>query len=234
MDTKAADTKAANTTAKWILKRTVYHIAMSAYFVVLSNLSSIPCIIYYQHRRKYFYSLQILFNSVFSFFHHLNWSGLYRINENGLFDFLDGVYSYLSIYLFSVYLMLSNHYELRTELFLIQTILLSMVYSNLGAVIVLPVTAFLTLMITGVHFQKMNSVAFRNPYLHLGVSLAIADLTCFFLAVNYEYNYLHAVHHLIAFNLPIVVDQYVSTLHVTTEPQAIPLESPVIIPALRI
>jgi hypothetical protein len=228
------DTKAADTAAQWILKRIVYDILMSAYFVVLSNLSSIPCIIYYQHRRKYLYSLQILFNSVFSFFHHLNWSGLYLIHENGLFDFLDGVYSYLSIYLFSIYLMLSNHYELRTELFLIQTILLTMVYSNLGAVIVLPVTAFLTLMITGVHFQKMNSVAFRNPYLHLGVGLAVLDLTCFFLAVNYEYNYLHAVHHLIAFNLPIVVDQYVSTLHTTTEPPSIQLESPVIIPVLRI
>jgi hypothetical protein len=154
--------------------------------------------------------------------------------ENGLFDFLDGVYSYLSIYLFSIYLMLSNHYELRTELFLIQTILLSMVYSNLGAVIVLPVTAFLTLMITGVHFQKMNSVAFRNPYLHLGIGLAVLDLTCFFLAVTYEYNYLHAVHHLIAFNLPIVVDRYVETLRATAEPQAIQLESPVIIPVLRI
>jgi hypothetical protein len=109
-----------------------------------------------------------------------------------------------------------------------------MVYSNLGAVIVLPVTAFLTLMITGVHFQKMNSVAFRNPYLHLGVGLAVLDLTCFFVAVTYEYNYLHAVHHLIAFNLPIVVDRYVETLRTTAEPQAIQLESPVIVPVLRI
>ena len=207
---------------------------MSEYFVVLSNLSSLPCIIYYQYHRKYFYSLQILFNSLFSFLHHLNWSGLYTIHENGLFDFLDGLYSYLSIYLFSIYLMLSNHYELRTELFLIQTILLSMVYSNLGAVIVLPATAFLTLIITGVHYKRMNSVAFRNPYLHLGIALAAADLACFFVAVTYEYNYFHAVHHLIAFNLPIVVDQYVSTLSATTELPSIPLESPVIIPALRI
>lgn len=130
--------------------------------------------------------------------------------------------------------MLSNHYELRTELFLIQTILQSMVYSNLGAVIVLPVTAFLTLIITGFHYKQMNSVAFRNPFLYLGIGLATVDLACFFIAVTYEYNYFHAAHHLIAFNLPIVVDQYVTTLRATSEPQAIQLESPVIIPTLRI
>lgn len=207
---------------------------MSEYFVVLSNLSSLPCIIYYQYHRKYFYSLQILFNSLFSFLHHLHWSGLYNIHENGLFNFLDGLYSYLSIYLFSIYLMLSNHYELRTELFLSQTILLSMVYINLGAVIILPVTAFLTLAITGVHYKQMNSVGFRNPYLYLGIGLAAVDLACFFVAVTYEYNYFHAVHHLIAFNLPIVVDKYVTTLRASAEPPSIQLESPVIGPVLRI
>ncbi len=207
---------------------------MSDYFVVLSNLASLPCIIYYQYHRKYFYSLQILFNSLFSFLHHLNWSGLYRIHDSGLFDFLDGLYSYLSIYLFSIYLMLSNHYELRTELFLIQTILMSMVYSNLGAVIVLPVTAFLTLIITGFHYKQMNSVAFRNPFLYLGIGLAAVDLACFFIAVTYESNYFHAAHHLIAFNLPIVVDRDVTALRATAEPQAIQLESPVMVPALRI
>lgn len=205
--------------------------AMSEYFVVLSNLASIPCVIYYQYHKKYFYSLQILFNSLFSFFHHLNNSNLYQIHVNGLFNFLDGLYSYLSIYLFSIYLMLSNHYELRTELFLIQTILVSMVYSNLGAVIVLPTTAFLTLVITGFHYQKINSIGFYNPYLYLGLGLAAADLTCFFIAVTYEYNYFHAVHHLIAFNLPIIVDRYVTTLRGPVEPPAIRLESPVIRPS---
>lgn len=202
---------------------------MSEYFVTLSNLASVPCIVYYQYHRKYFYSLQILFNSLFSFLHHLNGSSLYQIHDSGLFDFLDGLYSYLSIYLFSIYLMLSNHYELRTELFLIQTILMSMVYSEVGAVIVLPVTAFLTLIITGVHYRKMNSVVIRNPYLLLGVFLTAFDLACFFVAVTYEYNYFHAVHHLIAFNLPIVVDKYVTTSAVS-DPPAIQLESPVIRP----
>jgi len=203
---------------------------MSEYFVVLSNLVSIPCVVYYQYHKKYFYSLQILFNSLFSFFHHLNNSNLYYIHDGGLFNFLDGLYSYLSIYIFSTYLMLSNHYDLRTELFLIQTILMSMVYIGLGAVIILPVTAFLTLIITGFHYQKINSIGFYNPYLYLGVGLAIADLAFFFIAVTYEYNYFHAVHHLIAFNLPIIVDRYVATLHSPNEPPAIRLESPAIRP----
>lgn len=199
---------------------------MSSYFVTLSNLASVPCIIYYQYHRKYLYSLQILFTSMFSFIHHMNGSGVYYIQDNGLFDFLDGLFSYLSIYLFLIYFMLSNHYELRTELFLIQTILLSMVFYGLGAVIVLPVTAFLTLIVTGFHYQKMNTVNIRNPFLYLGIGLAATDIACFFVAVTYEYNYFHAVHHLIAFNLPIVVDKYVNTSVHTGDPPAMRLESP--------
>ena len=80
------------------------------------------------------------------------------------------------------------------------------------------------------HYQKINSIGFYNPYLYLGVGLAIADLTFFFIAVTYEYNYFHAAHHLIAFNLPIVVDRYVTTLRSSTDPPAIRLESPVIRP----
>ena len=208
---------------------------MSAYFVVLSNLSSLPCIIYYQYHRKYFYSLQILFNSLFSFLHHMHTSGLSPIPDSGVFNFLDGLYSYLSIYIFSMYMFLSNHYELRTELFLIQTILQALVFLNIGAIIVLPATAFMTLMITGFHYRHIRSISVSNPYLYLGVFLASADVACFFIAVNYEYNYLHAVHHLIAFNLPIVVDKCVSYPNGNgSDPPAIQLESPSIRPANNI
>ena len=205
---------------------------MSSYFVVLSNLSSLPCIIYYQYHRKYFYSLQILFNSLFSFLHHMHTSGLSPIPDSGVFNFLDGLYSYLSIYLFSMYMFLSNHYELRTELFLIQTILQALVFLNIGAIIVLPSTAFMTLVITGFHYRHIRSISFWNPYLHLGVALSVIDMACFFIAVTYEYNYFHAVHHLIAFNLPILVDKCVSYMNVS-DPPAIQLESPVIRPAIR-
>lgn len=209
---------------------------MSAYFVVLSNLSSLPCIIYYQYHRKYFYSLQILFNSLFSFLHHMHYSGLSPIPDSGVFDFLDGLYSYLSIYIFSMYMFLSNHYELRTELFLIQTILQALVYLQIGAIVVLPATVFMTLMITGFHYRHIRSISASNPYLYIGVFLASADVGCFFIAANYEYNYLHAVHHLIAFNLPIVVDKCVSYPSGIdpnrSDPPAIQLESPSIRPSL--
>ena len=192
---------------------------MSAYFVVLTNLASLPCIVYYQYHRNYLYSLQILFNSLFSFLHHLNWSNLYRIEDKGLFDFLDGLYSYLSIYLFSVYMMLSNHDALRTELFLIQTVLASLVYMQFGAVIVLPVTVFLTLAMTGFHYSYIRPIQWKNPYLYAGLLMAAADMTCFFLAVEYEYNYLHGTHHLLAFNLPIVIHQYVTPRSSEAEPR---------------
>lgn len=192
---------------------------MSAYFVVLTNLASLPCIVYYQYHRNYLYSLQILFNSLFSFLHHLNWSNLYHIEDKGLFDFLDGLYSYLSIYLFSVYMMLSNHDALRTELFLIQTVLASLVYMQFGAVIVLPVTVFLTLAMTGFHYSYIRPIQWKNPYLYAGLLMAAADMTCFFLAVEYEYNYLHGTHHLLAFNLPIVIHQYVTPRSSEAEPR---------------
>jgi hypothetical protein len=129
-------------------------------------------------------------------------------------------------------MFLSNHYELRTELFLIQTILQALVFLNIGAIIVLPSTAFMTLMITGFHYRHIRSISMWNPYLYLGVGLSVADVVCFFIAVNYEYNYLHAVHHLIAFNLPIVVDKCVSYPNGNgSDPPAIQLESPVIRPS---
>ena len=188
-----------------------------SYFVVLTNLASLPCIVYYQYHRNYLYSLQILFNSLFSFLHHLNGSNLYHIEDKGLFDFLDGLYSYLSIYLFSVYMILSNHDSLRTELFFIQTILVSLVYMQFGAVIVLPVTVFLTLVMTGFHYSYIRPIQW-NPYLYVGLLMAAADMACFFLA-EYEYNYLHGAHHLLAFNLPIVIHQYVTPRNSESEPR---------------
>lgn len=181
---------------------------MSAYFVVFTNLASLPCILYYQYHRQYLYSLQILFNSLFSFLHHLNGSQLYLIQDNGLFDFLDGLYSYLSIYLFSVYLILTNHAELRTELFLIQTILVSLVYVQFAPVIVLPVTVFLALAVSGFHYSAIRPIQWKNPYLYAALVVAAADMTCFFLAVTMWYNYLHGIHHLLAFNLPLLLHRY--------------------------
>ena len=182
---------------------------MSGYFVVLTNLCSIPCILYYQYQKKYFYSLQVLLNSLFSFLHHLNGSGLKQLSDNGIFDFLDGLYSYLSIYIFSIYLFLSNHEELKTELYLIKTILLSLVYLSFGTNIILPSLIFMIFFITGMQYQKMNKLILRNFNFIMVILLSIADVACFFAAIEYEYNYLHGIHHLIAFNIPIFIDKYI-------------------------
>jgi hypothetical protein len=53
----------------------------------------------------------------------------------GLFSFLDGLFSYLSIYLFSMYLFLSNHGELKMELLIMNTLLMSLTFINFGSVI---------------------------------------------------------------------------------------------------
>lgn len=180
---------------------------MSAYSVVLSNLASLPCIIYYQYHRKFFYSFQILFNSMFSFLHHLNGTGLYTFQDNGVFDFLDGLYSYLSIYVFSMYFFLSNHYELRTELYVIQTVLMAMVYLNMGAVIVLPVTIFAIFFVTGMYYRRMNTIVYSSPWIYVMILMCITDIGCFFTGLQYEYDWFHSAHHVLAFTLPIVVDK---------------------------
>lgn len=179
------------------------------YFVVFSNLSSIPTVIYFQYYQKYYYSIQILLVSLFSFLHHLDNSKLYILNDKGLFDLLDGLYSYLSIYVFSIYLFLSNHNELKLELTVIQTILLSLTYMNVDSIIALPVTIFLILFITGIHYSKLNDVTIINKYFYITLLFCIADITFYFVAVETEYNYFHSFHHLCSFTVPIFVDKCV-------------------------
>lgn len=180
------------------------------YFVVFSNLSSIPTIIYFQYYQKYYYSIQVLLVSLFSFIHHLNTSKLYVINDNGLFSLLDGLFSYLSIYVFSIYLFLSNHNELKLELTLTQTILLSLTYMKIDSVIALPITVFLILFITGIHYSRINKFSFKNKYIYITLLLCVADITCYFIAVQTEYNYFHSFHHLFSFTIPIFVDKCVT------------------------
>jgi hypothetical protein len=179
------------------------------YFVVFSNLSSIPTIIYFQYYQKYYYSIQVLLISLFSFLHHLNYSKIYNTNDNGLFSLLDGLYSYLTIYVFAIYLLLSNHNELKLELSLIQTILLCLTYMNIGSVIALPITIFLILFITGIHYSKINNITIINKYLYITLILCTADIICYFVAIKTEYNYFHSFHHLFSFTLPIFVDKCV-------------------------
>ena len=180
--------------------------SMSEYVVVLSNLSSIPCILYYQYQKEHFYSLQVLFNSLFSFLHHMNTSGLVPFHDNGVFDFLDGLYSYLSIFVFSTYLLLENHRELRSEHSFSMTVIVILVFLNLSTIISLPVTAFLILSITALHYQNIRPLSICSPYLHWVIGLCGADIGFYFAAMQTDYNYFHSAHHLLAFTLPMVVD----------------------------
>lgn len=195
--------------------------SMSEYIVVLSNLCSIPCILYYQCHQEHFYSLQVLFNSLFSFLHHMNTSGLVTLHDNGTFSFLDGLYSYLSIYVFSTYLLLENHRELRSEHSVSMTVIVILVFLNISTIISLPVTVFLILFVTALHYQNIRTLSICSPYLHWVIALCAADIGFYFAAMQTDYNYFHSAHHLLAFNLPIVVD-----LCVRNPPNSITNERP--------
>jgi len=179
---------------------------MSDYFVVFSNISSLPCIIYYQFKKKYYYSVQILLNSLFSLIHHMKGVNVYPIYDLGLFDYLDGLYSYLSIYLFSMYLFLSNHNELKMELLIMNTVLMSLIFVNIGSIIFLPLEIFLILFITGIHYQNFNGMKIFNRYLFITIILCIIDIACYSIAITYNYNYFHSIHHLVSFNIPIFIN----------------------------
>ena len=179
---------------------------MSEYFVVFSNISSLPCIIYYQFKQKYYYSVQILLNSLFSFIHHMKHSNVYPIYDMGLFSYLDGLYSYMSIYLFSMYLFLANHGELKMELLIMNTLLMSLTFVNFGSVILLPLAIFLILFITGMHYQHFNGLKIYNRYLFITILMCIIDIVCFSVAITYQYDYFHSIHHLVSFNIPIFIN----------------------------
>lgn len=199
---------------------------MTNYFVVFSNLSALPCIIYYQTKKKYFYSVQILLNSLFSFIHHMKGLENHHIYEMGLFSYLDSLYSYLSIYLFSIHLFLVNHNELKMELLIMNTLLMSLTFVNINYLILLPLEIFLILFIIGIHHQNFNGIKIFNRYLFITISLCIIDIACFSIAITYNYNYFHSVHHLISFNIPIFINWCLEYNNRTNEQ---PIEQPVII-----
>jgi hypothetical protein len=185
---------------------------MGNYLVTLTNLSSIPSIIYFYKEGKNYYASQILLTSGFSFLHHINTSGVVTIYDNGLFNFLDGLYSYWLIYLFAIYLLLSNHNELDIAKSIVFTILLSLVYLSMNFVFILPIIGFICLSVCGCSYQKLNKISFNNVYLYAVLFFCTLDITLFSLAYDYsdKYNYYHSAHHLISFILPIFVDKYVT------------------------
>jgi hypothetical protein len=185
---------------------------MGNYLVTLTNLSSVPSIIYFYKENKNYYASQILLTSVFSFLHHINTSGLVKIHDYGLFSFLDGLYSYWLIYIFAIYMLLSNHNELDIAKSIVFTLLLSLVYLSMNFIFILPIVGFICLFVCGTSYQQLNRILFNNIYLYVVLFLCILDITLFSLGYdNYnEYNYYHSGHHMISFILPIFVDKYVT------------------------
>lgn len=181
---------------------------MNPYVVVLSNLSVIPCIVYYLHHKKYVYALQIGLNAAFSLIHHLLSTGLLLSDEiDDLFLFIDAFYSYLSIYVFSIYFFLSlSPSDLVIESSLFHAILLPLVFINIDFYYLISVIIGWILLIIGLHLHSLRPMFLCNPYLYLVLCMCIGDLSCYLIAIKNNYNLFHSLHHLIAFTLPISVD----------------------------
>lgn len=181
---------------------------MNPYVVVLSNLSVIPCIVYYLRHKKYVYALQIGLNATFSLIHHLLSTGLLLSDGiDNLFLFIDAFYSYLSIYVFSIYFFLSmNPSDLVIESSLFHAILLPLVFINMDFYLLLSVIVGWILFIVGIHLQSIRPMFLCNPYMYLVILMCSADVACYLIANKNDYNLFHSLHHLIAFTLPISVD----------------------------
>jgi len=148
-------------------------------------------------------------------------AGVYPIYDMGLFSFLDGLFSYLSIHVFSMYLFLSNHRELKMELLIMNTLLISLIFVNFGSVILLPLAVFLILFITGIHHRFFNGMKIYNRYLIISLTLCCLDVACFSIGMTYDrdYNYYHGIHHLISFNIPIFINKCLEYNDMNTETQ---------------
>lgn len=190
---------------------------MSDYFVVLSNIASLFSIIYFSKKKEYYYALQIFLTSSFSLVHHIIQSGIYTINDNKFTDLLDGTYSYWLVYIFTIYLFLSNHKELeimRTSMF---TLILGLGYFGFGIIIMFPVIAIISLIVIVFNFyisnDNINKLTVKNKYFIILLVCCSTELTIYIIGSldNIYYNYYHSCHHIIAYNIPIIVDMYIAS-----------------------
>jgi len=183
---------------------------MSEYFVVMSNISSIPSIIYYKWRDENFLSMQIFLTSIFSLIHHLDQSRLYIIDGSSYFGLMDAAYAYWLIYLFIMYLLLENHNELVITRSCMFTLMIGFQYFNLGIYCILPTIGIISSYILYINKEYLNPIIFHNKYFYSILTLSSIDIICYVVAYKniIYYNYYHSIHHLIAFNIPIIVNKY--------------------------
>jgi len=182
---------------------------MNSYFVVLSNLSVIPCVIHYIHHKKYIYALQIGLNSLFSLIHHMLSSKLLIWdNTDDLFLFIDAFYSYLSIYVFTIYFFLSlNPNDILLESSIFQAVLLPIIFINIEFYIVISIITAYILLIVGLHLHSIRPIFLCNPYVYLVFIMCITDISCYIIATYSDYYLFHSLHHLVAFTLPMYVNK---------------------------
>ena len=183
---------------------------MSDYFVVLSNISSIISIIYFIKKCEYYYSMQIFLTSSFSLVHHINQSDIYHINDNKFTDLLDGTYSYWLVYIFTIYLFLSNHKEQEITRSFMFTLILGLGYFNFGIIVMFPIIATISIVIILYNISNINKLIFLNKYLFILFLACACELTIYIIGSNDDinYNYYHSFHHIIAYNIPILIDRY--------------------------
>jgi hypothetical protein len=183
---------------------------IGASFVLWSNLSVLPTVMYLSSVSKWFYAIQIGTTAMFSFLHHypLVWNPPWEIlGWSAVFTFIDAILSYLSIYTFSLYFFLDYPLSsLLTEFYLTHIAIYFFVTTRLDSSIVISFLIFNILLTVFCRLIFIRHFDLYNPYIWLTMFMAISDLTCFFMANHFDFSIFHTIHHLLAFTLPITVE----------------------------
>lgn len=181
-----------------------------ALFVLWSNLSVIPTVIYLATSMKWFYAIQIGTTAIFSFLHHypLVWNPPWSVvGWNSVFTFIDAILSYLSIYTFSLYFFLDYPLSsMLTEFYVTQILVYFFVTTDFDSSIVISLLIFNLLATIFYRLSYIRPFYVYNPYVWTTMTMVILDLICFFMANHFEFTLFHSLHHLFAFTLPLSVE----------------------------
>lgn len=193
----------------------------AGYFIVLSNFAVCPTVFYFLFKQKWVHGLQIGLNAVFSCLHHLPSIGETPWEQKGwndVFTFLDALYSYGSIFFFSMTFFLAmDFHRLFMECYCTASVLLFLITASFDTTIILSSTIGCALLTTFCHLSDLRSLDGWNPYLWTTLFMAVADITCFFIAIQTNYALFHSLHHLLAFTLPLSVECTISWVQVDLE-----------------
>jgi hypothetical protein len=187
-------------------------IVMSEFLTVVSNLASMPSVLYFYYNKKNNLGLQVALTSFFSLIHHLLQERLVNFQDNDIFVKLDLFYSYWLIYVMEMYLFvpkyIHNINNLKNVLFPVFFILSLLPVNSLFIIPIVIFIGLFNLLFISSPKQKIN---IANHYFILLFILGGINIFVFWQATQSSYNYFHSLHHLICFNLPIIIDRYVVT-----------------------